>query len=222
MIIELCYLFAVNMASANLLYGEVTMSHLNFHQTSPNVEVLPSRSVAEVLHSSGPSSELGSAASVYDWLIGSWDVRVIDYDDEGSTRESRGEWHFSWVLEGRAVQDVFIVPSKDQRSAQLSKEGNRYGTTLRIYDPEIKAWRITWFNPVRNVENHLVGKKVGNEIIQEGSNENGSARMRWSFRDIKENSFRWTGEESPDNGKTWRLGAEFFGVRMDVKPDLSK
>jgi hypothetical protein len=101
MIIELCYLFAVNMTAANLVYGEATMSHSNFHQTTP--------SVAEVLHSSGPSSELGNAANVYDWLIGSWNVRVIDYDDNGLIHESRGEWHFSWVLEGRAIQDVFIV-----------------------------------------------------------------------------------------------------------------
>ncbi len=38
--------------------------------------------------------------------------------------------------------------------------------------------------------------------------------MRWCFRDINADSFRWTGEESPDQGKSWRVGAEFFGVRI--------
>jgi hypothetical protein len=203
------------MASAGPIFEEVTMSH----QTSLSSDVTPSSSVVEVLHSSKPSSELGSAAAVYDWLIGSWNVRVVDYDVDGTAHESRGEWHFGWVLEGRAVQDVFIVPSREERSTRLPKDGNRYGTSLRTYDPNIEAWRITWINPVRQVQNHLVGKKVGDEIVQEGLDENGSMSIRWCFREITENSFRWTGEESNDNGKTWQLGAEFFAVRMGAKSD---
>ncbi|HLE68602.1 MAG TPA: hypothetical protein VJH87_02880 [Vicinamibacteria bacterium] len=90
---------------------------------------------------------------------------------------------------------------------------------MRTYDPSIEAWRITWINPVRHVQNQLVGKKVGDEIVQEGLDENGSLSFRWCFREITENSFRWTGEESNDNGKTWQVGAEFFAVRMGAKSD---
>ena len=90
---------------------------------------------------------------------------------------------------------------------------------MRTYDPSIEAWRITWINPVRHVQNQLVGKKVGDEIVQEGLDENGSLSIRWCFREITENSFRWTGEESNDNGKTWQVGAEFFAVRMGAKSD---
>src|SRR5262245_30862757 len=176
-----------------------------------------SLSFEEVLHAAGPSSELNNS-DVYNWLIGSWEMRVLDYDGDGSVHESRGEWHFEWVLEGRAIQDVFVVPSRNQRSGNLSKENNRYGTSIRVYDPSIKAWRVTWINPVRQVENHLIGKKVGDEIIQEGMDPGGSSRIRWCFRDIRKDSFRWTGEESTDNGKTWQLGAEFYGTRMSSNP----
>lgn len=215
MIIHRSCLFAMNMASTVPVFGEVTMSH----QTPLSSDTTPSSSVADVLHSSKPSSELGAAAALYDWLIGSWHVRVVDYDPDGSAHESRGEWHFGWVLEGRALQDVFVVPSTEERSPRLPKERNRYGTSLRTYDPGVDAWRITWINPVRHVQNHLVGKKVGNDIIQEGFDENGSARIRWCFRDIAEDSFRWTGEESSDDGKTWHLSAEFFATRMGVKAE---
>jgi len=166
-----------------------------------------------VLRSDGPSKELGDASGVYGWLIGSWDVRVIDYED-GSKQERQGEWHFGWILEGRAIQDVFVVPARRLRSAFNPIEGNRYGTTLRIYDRKTDAWRVIWNNPVTGVENRLIGKKVGNEIIQEGVEKDGSL-IRWSFRDIHADSFHWTGEESHDQGKTWTLSVEFFCVRKN-------
>ena len=36
-------------------------------------------------------------------LIGSWN---IDYVDNSTSHVIKGEWHFSWVLEGMAVQDA--------------------------------------------------------------------------------------------------------------------
>jgi hypothetical protein len=38
---------------------------------------------AQVLMAKGPAAQLGDAASVYGWPIGSWDVRVIDYGANG-------------------------------------------------------------------------------------------------------------------------------------------
>ena len=168
---------------------------------------------AEVLQSDNRSVDIKSESDIYGWLIGSWKIRAVDYEEDGSKKESQAEWHFARVLEGRAIQDVFIVPGRDQRSTTTSKERNRYGTSVRYYDSESDAWHITWINPVRSVENHLVGRKVGSEIVQEGRDVDGRW-MRWCFRDITPDSFRWTGEESVDEGKSWRLGAEFFGVRM--------
>ncbi len=53
-----------------------------------------------------------------------------------------GEWHFGWALEGRAVQDVWIVPPRGElRRGDAAANVNSYGTTLRVYDPDIDAWR---------------------------------------------------------------------------------
>jgi hypothetical protein len=56
------------------------------------------------------ATDIDAADDLYGWLIGSWDMDVVHYRvDLGSARR-RGEIHFGWVLEGRAVQDVWIMP----------------------------------------------------------------------------------------------------------------
>lgn len=59
---------------------------------------------------------MGDAVQMYDWLVGSWDVTVTDFPEDGTKHQHQGEWHFSWVLEGRAIQDVWIVPTVDRQS----------------------------------------------------------------------------------------------------------
>jgi hypothetical protein len=166
----------------------------------------------DVLASDGPSPELAGAPDLYGWLIGSWEADVIDYEEDGSRRLSRGEWHFAWVLEGRAVQDVWIAPPRAARGGLLDRKGNRYGTSLRVYDPKADTWRVTWINPVSQAHNHLIGRREGDDIVQEGQLGDGTL-IRWSFREITSDSFRWCGEASADGGGTWLLEAEFLARR---------
>src|SRR5215510_13905903 len=96
----------------------------------------------------GRSPEIPESADVYGWLIGSWEVNIVHYLGDVRERALKGEAHFGWVLEGRAVQDVWILraPPPD-RATDQDKGFNTYGTTLRIWDPLIEAWRVTWINP---------------------------------------------------------------------------
>ncbi|MGI8580950.1 MAG: hypothetical protein ACR2KX_02060 [Chitinophagaceae bacterium] len=148
-----------------------------------------------------------------DWygkLIGNWEVEVIDYFEDGTKTQTKGEWYFSRILEGRAIQDIFISPKRNQKIPDVAKVRNRCGTTIRFYDPNINCWKITWFNPLSNVTNQLVAKKIGSNIIQEGIDAEGNI-MRWSFVKITENSFQWSGEISTDGGETFTLKTEIFG-----------
>jgi hypothetical protein len=155
----------------------------------------------DALHSTGPAPDRADKMGLYGWLIGDWEMDSVIHKDDGTKQAGRGEIHFGWVLEVRAIQDVWILP------------GVFYGTTLRIYDPSLDAWHILWSDPLRQVYTRQIGRARGEDIVQEGKDDAG-AGVRWSFTAIKPNSFHWLGERSPDGGATWRLQVEFFARRV--------
>jgi len=123
------------------------------------------------------------------------------------------------VLEGRAVQDVWVTPARRGRHLGQSQPWgpftNQYGTTLRIYDAKIEAWRVTWLDPAAGYRADLIGRAQGDGIFQEGTGADG-ARLRWIFSDIAVNSFRWRAEVSRDEGATWRKALELLAQRSDA------
>ncbi len=163
----------------------------------------------------GRSPEIPESADAYGWLIGSWDLDACGYLADGTVRRSKGEVHFGWVLDGRAVQDVWIVPRRADRTPDLdlSKTPNLYGATLRVWDPTLQAWRVTWTNPATGKRNELIGRWSGTDVVQVGSLADGTP-IRWTFTEIKPDSFHWLGEALRPDGKTWRLEGEFRARRM--------
>jgi len=61
-----------------------------------------------------------SAHRLFAPLRGDWAVTVVDHLADGTRHTGAGEWHFDWVLEGRAMQDVWISPNP---SADLQATG---------------------------------------------------------------------------------------------------
>lgn len=158
------------------------------------------KNLIEALHTEHPATDRADKMSLYGWLIGSWTMDAAIPIDE-TARTGKGEIYFGWVLEGRAIQDVWIRPNFF------------YGTTLRIYDPKIDAWHIIWSDPLQQYYTRQIGRKKGNDIVQEGTNEAGEL-SRWSFTNITPDSFHWHGEHSTDQGKTWKVQAEFYANRV--------
>ena len=163
-----------------------------------------SSSFIDALHSSRPAPDRADKLGLYGWLIGPWEMDAVVHLDDGTQHKGRGEIHFGWVLEGRAIQDVWILP------------GVFYGTTLRIYDPSIDAWHILWSDPLRQFYTRQIGRAHGKSIVQDGKNDAGEL-VRWSFNDITPDSFRWLGERSRDGGANWQTQAEFFARRVAAK-----
>lgn len=164
----------------------------------------------QALTAPGPASDRTGEMELYGRFIGSWNLDVTHFPEEAPMRRRDGEWHFGWVLEGRAIQDVWIVPPRDQR-ANTELPGP-YGTTLRIYDTRLDAWRIQWSDPVGQTFLQMIGRAEGDDIVQLGTDEN-DRLIRWSFRDVTDRSFLWRGESSTDKGASWRLVTEFTAVR---------
>lgn len=167
---------------------------------------------AAALTSTGPAADRAPQMQLYGQFVGSWDGKVIVHRANGERSESSCEIHFGWALAGRAVQDVWIVPS---RSGRGPDEGDRmYGATLRVYDPKADNWQITFIDPVRQTFDRMIGRAQGKDIVQECEGPEGQL-TQWCFTEITADSFHWIARESTDRGKSWRVTGEFF-VRRRV------
>jgi hypothetical protein len=168
----------------------------------------------DVLLSPGRSPEIRKSQDAYGWLVGSWELDVLHYwGKDVSAQHLKGEAHFAWVLEGRAIQDVWIMPRRPERSGRPDKSLNMYGTTLRAWDPTIKAWRITWANPAGDHHEMQIGRRDGRDVVQTGTRPDGTT-TRWSFRKIRADSFQWFGESRPAGGGIWTLEGQFRARRI--------
>jgi hypothetical protein len=162
----------------------------------------------------GRSPEIPEEDDVYGWLVGKWEFAVTYYRAKDvSDLNLKGEVQFGWALEGRAVQSVWALPRQLEHSPDTGEASDMLGTTLRVWDPSIRAWRLSWTNPVRVFSEDLIGKRIGDEIVQTGARSDG-APARWRFTDITPDSFRWIGDVLLPDGETWKLEAEFLVKRI--------
>jgi catechol 2,3-dioxygenase-like lactoylglutathione lyase family enzyme len=167
-------------------------------------------SFLQALSATGPAEDRAARMDLYGRFIGDWTMDATLYADDGSHRETTGTIHFGWVLEGRAIQDVWSLP------------GAFHGTTLRIYDPGLDAWHILWSDPLKQYFTRQIGRAEGPDIVQIGRNDTGEA-TRWRFVDITGDAFCWLGERSVDGGATWQLQLRMLAHRQslpEVKPML--
>lgn len=157
----------------------------------------------KALEAPGPHASLGNDARLFDRLVGTWQTDFANFDEDGTAHRSTGEVTFGWIIDGRAVQDVWTW-----RPSARSGQDRGIGTTVRIFDTKLKKWRIVWVLPEANIIQTLVGGEVDDRIELEGTAPDG-ALLRWTFNDIRDDSFVWRGEKSRDRGKTWRVTGEY-------------
>ena len=165
----------------------------------------------EALQASHPRAALTEQLMLFGQFVGSWDVEVTSFNPDGSQETVPGEWHFGWVLDGRAIQDIWIAPKRSLRTNH--EEVGEYGATLRFYDPRIDAWRSTWIGPIRGWVLPFIARKLNDEIVLEGDFAPEASR-KWIFSEITADSFRWRAIESSDGWLTIRKVQEMFATRQ--------
>ena len=92
-----------------------------------------------VLVSKGKSNLIPEKDNLYGQFVGEWDFEWVDNQGTTGERHVQGEWIFAWVLEGTAIQDVFICPSRKARIKDYQPDA-AYATTVRMYNPNTEAW----------------------------------------------------------------------------------
>lgn len=123
-----------------------------------------------------------------DWfgsLIGEWDTIWRENIGTQNERTMKGEWIFSRVLNGFGIQDLFIVPSREER-VKLNMPNAEYGTTIRMYNPTDKTWEI--YYTCIGEYTRLSAEKVHDKIVL---TEISQRKMRWIFSEMTEKSFHW-------------------------------
>jgi hypothetical protein len=158
--------------------------------------------VIKFLNADGPDPALKDKLMLFGQLVGDWEYESERYFPTGYVSKRTGEIHFGWILNGTAIQDVWIARVENPLPGIPATS---FGTTIRFYDPKIDAWRITWITPVGSLIQSFVARAVGDEIILEGKTPDGTRPERWVISEITPQSCRWRSEEFNDDEKTWRL-----------------
>ena len=127
-----------------------------------------------------------------DWfapLIGEWDFEYKDCYLNGDTnmpqRILKGEWIFRRVLNGIAIEDMFICPSRENRKINPQPDGE-YGVGLRMYNREKHCYDMVYAceNKLVNIcfkmeENILTGTVLSNPD------------NKWRFIERNKDTFSW-------------------------------
>lgn len=147
----------------------------------------------QILTSDSKNVELPEEFNYFGKLIGSWE---IDYIDNSNSRVMKGEWHFSWILDGMAIQDVIILP------------GYERGTTLRIYNPVTCAWDIAYGYTGRIMR--LEARKQDDKIVLTNIDDE---RRKWVFVQIGDEHFHWQDVKVKDDGE-WQINFDLYARRI--------
>lgn len=169
----------------------------------------PRLEMVRTLEALGPSPALGDQAKVFGRFVGTWDVDYGEIGADGKVTHFPGELVVGWVMDGHALQDLFIAyPSAAGKERTM-------GTTLRFVDSKSGKWHVVYIEPPSNTIFELTGGQEGDRIVLYGKDEQGFLE-RWSFNDIKDDSFTWRNEVTHDAGKTWKLTEEHHMKRRSA------
>jgi hypothetical protein len=172
----------------------------------------PRLDLVSALMATGPHPSLGDQAQIFGRLVGAWDVDYADISKDGTVTRHTGKLIVGWVMDGRAIQDLWIVdPSGSRPEREVYAD-------LRYFDAKTKTWSATFIDPEHgSVVRFTAGAADGDRIVL-NTQDIGGSDTRWSFNDIGPGSFVFRDEVSSDAGKTWRLRGEDHMTRRSASP----
>ncbi len=133
----------------------------------------------EGLAAEGPDPKFADKLMLFGQFIGDWDIVKARYvQADGTWVQMRGQVHFGWILNGSAIQDVWMGCPEGQDKMVL------FGTTIRFYDSKIDAWRSTWLSPLKGLVQMFIGRKVKDEIVLEL--QNSDIPEKWIFLKLRQ------------------------------------
>jgi hypothetical protein len=106
---------------------------------------------AEALVSDDVAPEHPNRMTRFGQLVGSWHVTGTRLDESsGDWTERAFTWIVSWVMEGRAIEDLEVV--------EVVGGASTVAVAVRVYDPAAGVVRVSYFAPVANRFANLVAQ----------------------------------------------------------------
>lgn len=146
-----------------------------------------------------------------DWfkaLLGDWD---FDYSDISGT-VAKGEWIFRRVLNGMAIEDLFICPSRATREENPNPD-SEYGAALRMYNTKTKHYDMTYIceSYTKRLEVDFKDNMIICTVLEKPDE-------KWVFSEISNRSFHWRNVNILENGN-WQTNANIFARRREKDND---
>ena len=158
------------------------------------------------LAADGPNPALRRKLMLFGQFVGDWEITEFrNLQDDGSWKGGKGwkgEIHWRWILEGRAIQDIW--GHRDPKTHKLVPAG----TTVRFYDSKLGAWRSTWLSPSQHAVRTFIGRMVDERIVLDATDCTKGQAERWIFSQITPNSFHWHAEKRRKRQAEWVVTEE--------------
>lgn len=163
------------------------------------------------LGADGPDPRFREKLGLFGQFVGDWDIDWRWIEADGSEHRKKGRLYVRWILDGRAVQDIW-----SSVEGEPPKE-TPAGTTIRFPNADGETWTSLWVAPDRNLLRRFVARRDGDEIVLATTKDDGNPE-HWIFSEITPTTFRWRAEESSDGGQSWRLVEEMRIRRSPPSP----
>lgn len=162
----------------------------------------------------GPAPAAPEQTSQYAFIIGEWDCKTRFMNPQGEYGEGRATWTGFWILDGWAVQDVWVSRQAD---------GSEFhGTNIRSFNPETGKWDNRWLPQGTLQWKHFESEQVRDTMVMTGGrgrDPRGEFVDRNTFYAIGENGWKWRKDRSYDGGKSWIEGIGFIeAMRTAPRP----
>jgi hypothetical protein len=130
----------------------------------------------------------------FDYLLGDWEFTSISLE----YGQGHGVWSAVQLDEGQILDEYRVLGD--------SGETVYVTTTLRNYNGVQDRWELISADAGTGLQDSGTGRWMGNEMhIEQRFGVAGGNPSLWRIRyfNIRPDSFQWTADRSPDDGKTW-------------------
>lgn len=197
-------LFIVVLTTCALSEGSTTS-----HKVEPATGCKPKPS-NDPFVAPGALPSLEARLMTFGQFVGNWRFRSEVYSFDGTVKRGEGTWKFRWIVNGRAIQDVWQLDSN--RHGGRATDYKEIGTTIRLYDPKKNNWNVIWVAAVSLTVEQFTATVENGEITLQGRDADGIL-TQWRFVNIHRNSFEWLARTSLNEGLTWKLEQRMWVFR---------